>query len=327
VETVENIISVIVNALKEGKNVPIPNLGFLELKTLSGKKTVFFTQNTADNGSFASAISGFDADGLETLISKPLQDGESVTIPQIGVFRPIPKSDGSFRVSYIPSSGIRNLLNGVETPAGFSDSAEEERNTEPLFPLVPQTDLNKSDEVEVEKENEQPVVIEASADEATPVKPIGYSSSERKRKSITHSKVGDQIVTEDNSNDVKVVRRKKSNLVGWLLGVACAVLLCVIIYSLFHKSGNDEAAPAAQVNSTTNLPALAEKNYGNPAYWVYIYAANIDRLNSKSPVNIPSDVELVIPNLKNDFEVDVTDSLELSRAKNLEEIILNNLAK
>ena len=72
-----------------------------------------------------------------------------------------------------------------------------------------------------------------------------------------------------------------------------------------------------------DLASLAEKHYGHPAFWVYIYAANSEKLSS--PLNIPEDIPLDIPDLAADYNVDISDSLEINRANFTAGVILNRL--
>ncbi|GHV30700.1 hypothetical protein FACS1894177_03740 [Bacteroidia bacterium] len=47
-------------------------------------------------------------------------------------------------------------------------------------------------------------------------------------------------------------------------------------------------------------------------FWVYIYEANRDKISS--PVNIPTGTDLRLPDLWEDYKVDVMDSMEIKRA-------------
>ena len=61
-------------------------------------------------------------------------------------------------------------------------------------------------------------------------------------------------------------------------------------------------------------------HYGHSAFWVYIYEENKDKLSS--PINIPKNISLVIPDLQTEYDVDVTDSMEIQRANILVDIVL-----
>ena len=75
---------------------------------------------------------------------------------------------------------------------------------------------------------------------------------------------------------------------------ACVVLFTIVIAVLLpaEKEGHEAKAPESKV---TNLMDEAEKNYGNSAYWPYIYEANKNILGS--PVNVPKTLKLTIPDL------------------------------
>jgi len=84
--------------------------------------------------------------------------------------------------------------------------------------------------------------------------------------------------------------------------------------------GMQEITPNVTSSEFISLPALSEQHYGHPAFWVYIYEANLDKI--ASPANIPKNTSLVIPDLKSEYDIDVTDSKEIQRANILSDIIL-----
>ena len=66
---------------------------------------------------------------------------------------------------------------------------------------------------------------------------------------------------------------------------------------------------------------LAERHYEHPAFWVYIYKANEDTFAD----TLNFDRTIFIPDIAGEYDVDVTDSLEIQRANFIGEIILNLL--
>ncbi|GHU81082.1 hypothetical protein FACS1894145_8030 [Bacteroidia bacterium] len=82
----------------------------------------------------------------------------------------------------------------------------------------------------------------------------------------------------------------------------------------------DQSNESAKSYESIDLPSLAERKYGNRIFWVYIYEANRDKISS--PVNIPAGINLRIPNLWEDYKVDVMDSMEIKRAEILSDVML-----
>ena len=85
------------------------------------------------------------------------------------------------------------------------------------------------------------------------------------------------------------------------------------------------AAPNALPSVSTvssDLPSLSKQYYGHPAFWIYIYEANLGKLDS--PINIPKNVSLIIPDLKAVYGVDASDNMEIQRAKIRADIFLKD---
>jgi len=110
-----------------------------------------------------------------------------------------------------------------------------------------------------------------------------------------------------------------------LLIVAVIIIAVVIISAIYNQSNKKIDDQDSLDKSSIDLPTLAGHHYGNTAFWIYIYEANSDKLDS--PVNIPSDVSLIIPDLKSEYGVDITDSMEIKRARGLAEILLKKEIK
>jgi hypothetical protein len=153
---------------------------------------------------------------------------------------------------------------------------------------------------------------------------LNYVKSESRHK--THSgrpvtRVGDALTPEDTP---VIAKKKKNNVAGWLIAFAvCIAVIIVVATNVISDKTEDQPVLITQSESI-NLPALAEQHYGNSIFWVYIYQANQDKLTS--PVNIPKNVEITIPDLV-EFDVDINDSMEIKRANILSDIILKQIKK
>ena len=318
-----SIISIL---LKEGK-VVIPELGYLELKVFPNKQTVLF-KATGNTSLFLAAENSIQSH-IYNNVSVPLKGRKVVNLPGVGIFQPMKNADGSLHVSYTISSSLRKLLNGVEDdkiPA-TQVRAEEEKT---LAPVVDVHDW--SDKSEGQKETAENG--EKTGEEAAVSTPEQENRITRKTPSYLRSvaKVGDLVVPQE----------KKGNILTGAGGVIAAVVALIALFLLawyfFSQSKNKyqddpvfvsnnnqtestrEANGSAQSGKSFDLPSLSEQKYGNRAFWVYIYDANRDKISS--PVNIPEGTDLRIPNLWEDYKVDVTDSMEIKRAGIFSEIVL-----
>lgn len=340
---VERLESFIIETLIDKEKIVIPDFGHLELKTVGDRRTVFFRSSTGDdNGSFLQIMSADNeavktgANSLYSTVTVPLKAEKVVTLPQIGVFRPNKKDDGKIHISFIPSSLLRKRLNG-----------DEERNIIPINPIK-ETELKeeikeevkdifndiKSDgKIETQELTTKKIEIPQKpgftttnwprtskiGDSVVPSPVIGEKISSGKIER-TSSKVGETIVPQD-----AVPERRFRNLSGTVLFLVLLIaLIVIIVFTLFpQKKKVEDRLEIQQSSEIISLPSLAMQKYGHPAFWIYIYDANKDKLSS--PLNIPKGVELKIPDLKAEYDVDLTDDLEIKRANIRADMILNRL--
>jgi len=339
VETIE--LSIIDTLLKKGE-VAIPDFGHLELKTLGDRRTVLFKQAEDSEDSFLQLMSAVDekdkkeTNSLYTAITIPLKAEKIVNLPQIGIFRPAKREDGKIHVSYIPSSALRKLLNEGEN--AVKKEVKEIKEAEKEIDKI--SNVQESN-VEVQKDEKiKDKTNEAKYDEKEKIEPLQNNNSKviqptnlpTEKRKIHHSKEGEIIVPQD---DLPKSGRSR-NISGILLFIVVVIaIIVVVLFNFFPRNNSsnsknevgDQTELNLSNNESNNLPALAMKHYGNPAFWVYIYDANSDKLNS--PVNIPKDVyeTLVIPDLKTEYGVDVTDSLAIKDANKLSDIFLTRRIK
>jgi len=343
---VEVVELFIIEALSKGENVVIPDFGHLELKSIGeNRRTVFFRPN-GDDDSFLrvmSPIAGKEktvSESFRQVISSPLKEGKLVNLQRIGIFRPVSTKQGgdNIEVSFILASYLRKLLNGGETETEVKIKedavAEHKEETVEMFFPVETTEESQNSKITLSKENvdigsdiEQAGIVASKFQENRKndqvIRPLKSKTDFDTYKPRKESKVGDKIIPDDNN---EVPERNKSRGVSGsllIILILMALILTVIVYVVRRQTsttqdGNQEnlTPPSGLVS----LPSLAEQHYGHPAFWVYIYEANIDKLNS--PVNISKTIPLVIPDIKNEYDVDVTDSLEIKRANILSDIVL-----
>ena len=283
----------ILDSLQKGENVVIPDFGHLELKTLGDRRTVLFIP-TGDDDSFLRVVPATgekekkDFNALYSVISFPLKEGKTVNLSRVGVFRPIKRENGEVHISFLPSSYLRNLLN---------KGGEEREDVK---------------DVKVEGVTKDPIELRKG-----PI--IPPKTTEIKKLPII------DIDTDKMQNEIEVPQSR--NISGILLVIVAVIFVAVIIGTIIHSRHNKKIEAQSslvlpKVSESVDLTALAQQHYGNSVFWIYIYKANMDKL--KSPINIPKNVSLVIPDLKSEFDVDVTDSMEIQRANILTDIVLNN---
>ena len=354
-----SIVSLILN---EGK-VVIPEFGYLELKVFPDKRTVLF--KATEKATLFLTSEGSIQSHIYDNISIPLKEGKVVTLPEVGIFRPMKNEDGSYRVSYTISSALRTLLNGdvkgneTEKPEIVPVTLTNADDEKIFSPVVESSD--KDDKRSVERGesviNEKEEVRKEAIEEVAVEKKVAYKAAENNEKTRTMvvnpapqreirvdrkipsyvrnpSKVGDLVVPQDE--------RKESNVAKMRGIIAAAVAVIALFLLLWHffpeskiggkykdrlfLSGNTNAGSTQSLGESTksyrsiDLPSLAEQKYGNRIFWVYIYRANRDKISS--PVNIPAGTDLRIPNLWEDYKVDVMDSMEVKRAKWLSDEML-----
>jgi hypothetical protein len=286
----------VVNVLLKGGKVHIPEFGYLEPFSISGRKTVLFklTEKREALKEFAESADTGDPFGLYERISLPLIGGNTVNISDLGVFHPIKTAEGSHRISYTISPSLRKSLNDpepeVKKPLPVSSplivSREEPKTIDPVQP--------KTKEETTEEKGSK-----------TKLRPLDS------RPKAT-SKVGDVIIPPDNNDNnfgSKVIRFVPAGIV---LAVLC--VLVYVIYSFFAPNSGEEKHPPLVIakENKIDLTELAEKNYGNRAFWIYIYYANRDKLSS--PVNIPEGVNITIPDLKEEYNINLNDTADIRQA-------------
>ncbi|MCL1938749.1 MAG: hypothetical protein FWF52_10180 [Candidatus Azobacteroides sp.] len=114
-------------------------------------------------------------------------------------------------------------------------------------------------------------------------------------------------------------KRWNRSALGFMMLFVAVIIALGMMVKIFSSKEKNKSTNLEQQQVVGSLPYLAEQNYGNPAFWVYIYEANRDKLTS--PINIPAKIELEIPDLS-EYNVDVKDSLEIKRAKVMSDMIL-----
>jgi nucleoid DNA-binding protein len=311
--TMEDLDLVIINALLTGHNVVIPGFGYLELKSFSGRSTVLLKATTSQDLILKPFPAGNEKEDYSSLllnnISNPLKEGKVVSMPNLGIFRPLRKEDGNFHVSFTPSTFLRKRLNENAASPKLDNALITKNDVVEESLATEKKDIDDIDKSlfdigigtgNMEKISEKSFAIEN--------KPIDYFGEKRTKNFIIPS---DETAEEKNRNKWKVI---------FALVIAIAIILTIV----FLRKKEKDIPALAPKSESVNLMDLAEKNYGNPVFWVYIYESNQDKLNS--PINIPQGAKLIIPDLSSpEYNININDSMEIFRAKLRSEDILQKL--
>jgi len=328
----------ILDALLRGENVVIPNTGHLELKTLGERRTVLFKpEDSGDSFLQKEPATGDekenrDVSALYANVSIPLKEGKIVNLPQIGVFTPKKRGNGDTFVSFMLSSSLRNLLN--KDGATINDVKEEKHVNEIKETIDNQENKDKSKENEaVTAKINETEKVDSWKSERVSLLP-NNNKDNNKDKDISPNFKRDSSFSARDAQVVETTQEETKkpgarNVSGILLAVAAVIFIVIIAVATIHARHNKNMEEQMNLSLSNNktsesvdLTTLAAQHYGNSAFWIYIYEANMDKLSS--PINIPQNVSLVIPDLKTDYNVDVTNSEEINKANKLAEIILAN---
>lgn len=341
--------SFIIETLLKGGNVVIPGFGHLELKSISdNRQTVFFKSNDKDD-SFLRVMTTVEgkgktvADALSAVISTPLKEGQTVNLPKVGIFKPKKNENGDAQASFMLSSYLRGLLNGGEVAVEVKEPEKVKETEEKIasLPVVVNEIKNEVQNVEVAVPVDKTSIASVARSSEKNLKTIGVETPQEPSKGGViivpkkpkqtetnfDSRLGKKTGLGSIATEPQEEQKRRSwsrNISGSLLIIAVILALILLVVMLFFRKTPVGDLPGGGsvpvLNESVSLPSLAERHYGHPAFWIYIYEANTDKLNS--PTNIPRNVQLIIPNLAEEFDVDVTDSLEIKRANILSDIIL-----
>jgi len=345
---VEAVELFIVRSLIKGKSVVIPEFGQLEIKNLSDRRTVLFksTENRDSLMRIMSAVGEKEKRAIKALyiiISSPLKEEKVVTLPKVGSFRPIRLDSGEIHVSFVLSTYLRKLLFEKESEIRRTPFEKEIKKIKEIKETkgMSYTDEN-TEETEIQEAPKEEIKIKIndiyasksdgkfettetlkSNDNITLEHTIDLSGRQKVIHAIDPIEPGDDFSGKSRLRDLSKVFLNKT-----FLYVASVGILILVVVSTIYSGDNKKAHQSKEVtlsNESISLPALAENSYGNAAFWIYIYEANMDKLSS--PINIPRNVHLVIPDLKAEYDVDVTDSMEIQRANILADILLKETIK
>lgn len=295
----DTTIQYIILELSSGNNVYLPGIGLLEVKHLPGRSTVFLkgeiirTIETSPKPTKENNIIFFAQSIIHVFLSN-----QSAIISELGQFHRINRGK-EILSSFTPSITLRSRLNGkpeeqhslseTQTTELLENGMDMERNPE----VDPDNKIIDVDPKKTEKQNEE----------------ISAKNQKRQTKSF---------IPFEPKNFFSSREKVLQIFVSLIILFAVVWLISAIIKPFLGNSENSQTTVSS--TKSNNLIKLAQEHYGNAAFWIYIFDKNRDKLSS--PFEVPPDTEIEFPNLKEDYNVDKTDSMEIRRANFRAESIL-----
>ncbi len=337
---IQSAVESVALELSQGRLIELCGLGSLCVKNLPGWKTVIFTPEREEADYTGVRVPDFSSGNrssekkreiLSEIILTALSENSEVFFSQLGTFRSQPTGTGTFRISFLPSVDLRRLLSGSapgsKKARSFSSPVEygEVEGKQEEF-------VKKQQEIEVSEKTQKPEdhtlqevreILEKSSDgDETGIEmnvSEGMQKKEKKNATKT-SRIGDMVIPmiEDSF-------QKKRSLIQIGIVVFSVIVFICFSFMIFRRAGESvEAAnelPASlPQHAKVNLLQVAQESYGNPVFWIYLYDANRDKLSS--PLSVILKSELKVPDLKEEYNIDTADTLEVQRAKVAAEMIL-----
>jgi nucleoid DNA-binding protein len=329
ITSVDKLGAMIADSLVKEQYVVIPGFGYLEVKSLSeNRRAVLYRTAGSEHPVVKDFFSHNDnvyTSALYNFISAPLRKGNTVAIEQVGSFRPIQNADGSYRLSYTLSSSLRAKLNTT----GLIESPEVEALNQGKT-VVNTSEIEKNQDEQNSKqeleENNKGISVVIRAEKTKEINQDRENQPNQLKKSPQkeESRVEKVLIPEKSPASPL----KKNSFFNWI--AVFIVLITLAFAGIFFLSAPDKEVEeennrslnsSLSVAEVIDLPSLSQQHYGDPIFWVYIYEANQDILHS--PVNIPKETPLIIPDLV-EKGINTKDSLQIRSAKIKSDIILEH---
>ncbi len=264
----------------------------------------------AEKASTTERMSELFLQELFVVVTQELADGKSVTIKGIGTFK-ISKDGNDKDVAFTPDKAVAEAVNAPFSqfePVDLCDEVTDEMLNEidaemeqPKGDESQETESSKEDTIYSQEEQSQEAVIEQPQKQLTE----DAQTTQETIAPITSTPLQDE---EPQDTESKNYRK-------WLIAAAAAIALIAVWYFFTHRSKDRsdmaiETTQVAENDTTTNetkqqpvvtdtigggnvLFTMAQKHYGDQAFWVYIAREN----QAKYPDyrKIKSGAVLVIP--------------------------------
>lgn len=263
----------------------------------------------AEKASTTERMSELFLQELFAVVTQELAQGKSVTIKGVGTFKPT-KDDSGKDVVFTPDKDLAEAVNAPFaqfSPVELCDEVTDEMLHE-IDAAMEQPQEDESQDTESPKENT--IQSQEEQQETVTEQPKVQPTEEAQTAQETVAPISSTPSQDEEPQDSESRSYRK-----WLIAAAAAVALIAVWYFFTHRSKDrsDKAIETTQVakNDTTTLGAkpqpvvtdtiggnnvlftMAQKHYGDQAFWVYIACEN----QAKYPDyrKIPSGAVLVIP--------------------------------
>lgn len=272
------IEKIILQGILDGNKVILPGFGYLEIVELPNKKSVLFRNSKTTED----PVSTENAQLFESL-SRSLKTGEKVRFPQVGTFQALKNEKDEYRISFVQSPELKNMLNQQTAtqarPAGQRAEtlikAEKKEAVNPIEEPVlreeifiktePIESLNSTkEEVLEEIVVVEPVEVPEAMTEPEPVEKVITPAEETpaveqgetpERTMATEIKpkeeVNNSTPNPDSGNIIiskigKEEKKSKATLYFFLILIAIVAILFYIFY--MNPRGNNSTDDTREVN-------------------------------------------------------------------------------
>lgn len=263
----------------------------------------------AEKASTTERMSELFLQELFAVVTQELAQGKSVTIKGVGTFKPT-KDDSGKDVVFTPDKDLAEAVNAPFaqfSPVELCDEVTDEMLHE-IDTAMEQPQEDESQDTESPKENT--IQSQEEQQETVTEQPKIQPTEEAQTAQETVAPISSAPSQDEEPQDSESRSYRK-----WLIAAAAAVALIAVWYFFTHRSKDrsDKAIETTQVaknDTTTNetkpqpvvtdtiggnnvLFTMAQKHYGDQAFWVYIAREN--QAQYPDYRKIPSGAVLVIP--------------------------------
>jgi len=329
----KELFATIAQALIDGESVKVKGIGTFKPNAgdESGDRLIFIPDKA-----------------LAEAVNQPFAQFEAVELDEAVTDEMLAEIDREFP-SQILADDVEALHQQEQASSSNAitqpEPAKDEPDVAPVTPTEPPASEQKATVVEPLTpppfRHDEPVVEPKSADN----QPDEAEDSTTPPVATSVTQADDEPQAEGATEDAPAIMAQSATggrrFAPWLLGLLAVVVLGGLAWMCSRDSGKQDnngqptvavadsdssqlaestaAAPAESapvvtdtVTRTIVLSTLAERHYGSPWFWVYIYDANRDRISD--PNNITPGTAVVIPPAS-EYGIDANDPQSLKRAQ------------
>lgn len=322
------LFSTVAQELIEGHSVSIKNVGtFKVVESKSGKHS-----NSTEVQPVMSAerrrITFTPAKSLADAVNQPFAQFETVILDDALTEERLAEIDAKYPSTSLDQSREEpaealSQATVIESPAAPKPS-EPSKNSEPAEPSenseVPET---PSAHLPIER---KPMLVGIPIDGPSHPVPEREPVEEPKANEYFHR----PALRDAYSPTEEQLSASSKRDLRWLWGVLSLLVIGGLLWLLLGRQGSsassdtdavaidtaevyvEETVVTDTVTAKIVLTTLAEKHYGSPWFWVYIYEENKDKISN--PNNIPPGMSVVIPPAEK-YGINANDPASLEKAR------------